>query len=567
MMFKSLGKSNRNQSKILRNLSFLALFFLFFSVFFIVLERLFLPLAWYPYQTQSLLEATKLKPVILTSSKTQGIYSRSWFFPKPSSAKLVFKAKVNTLKERDIWGASDSAFQINWIADSNRGYTRVLNPKGVDPYLYRSVATKLPLAGQHFRVKIQMRSRTNIPVVGCRGVWLQENGGSYASKCFPVALTKDWQTFCFDWIPPSQAISKSLRIVLNDFDGLELDVRNLVLEQEISSSWKSLLPIEPTGAAMWLDWANRDKSAYPPNVSLSPNGLWHEYTVETTISTPIKLSASLWLEPGFSAELKDVEWKTSGLETTSPENLLIQPFRSAIWYSDPNIAGHSLAVLSLATVFLTSSIWFGSFAAIIGLIGIYFTESRTAWFALLVGLPWLLWFVLSPKQRPWFFGVIFVLGIVGFSARGTEILGRLATVDQLEVTRQSIWRSAASFVLDHPWGGSSIDFTKTYSQAHPKELVKVTHAHNFWLQMGVRFGLLGLFISIVLTLALVRFFWLRDGWRALALLLPILGMNIFDYSFDNLGVWLPIAFCSVALQWGKTSTLQKKSKFLKDVEV
>jgi hypothetical protein len=562
------NSSIRKQNNILRNLSLFAIFFLLFSVSFIVLERFYLPFAWYPYHAGSLLEATGLKPTVLSSDKKVNIFSRSWFFSRSSSAKLTFRAKVKSLKERDLWGASDPAFQINWVADSEGGYTRVLSPKSFDPYLYRSVTTESPIAGQHFRVSIQMRSRANIPALGCRGVWLQENGGSYASRCVPVALTNNWQTFSFDWIPPRQAISRSVRVVINDFDGFEFDLRNLVIEQELADGWKSLLPLEPTGAALWLDWTNRDKKKLQPNISLNPDGEWHKYSIQAVAQTPTKVSASLWLEPGFNAELKDIRWETVGINSVLPQNLLIQPFRSAIWYGDPNTAGHSLATLCLVAVFLTSSIWFGSVASILGLIGIYFTESRTAWFAILAGLPWLLWFLLAQKQRLWFFGALFILGIVGFSTKGNDILGRLATVDQIEVTRQSIWRVAASYISDHPWGGSSSDFTRRYSQSHPEKTVKVTHAHNFWLQMGVRFGFLGLLISIILTAVLIKFFWLREGWRALALLLPILWMNVFDYSFDNLGVWLPIAFCGLALQWIKSSALgRNNNQISKDVEV
>jgi hypothetical protein len=535
-----LKKTSDNFKNILRvSLLCLAFAFLFLSVLFMVLEHFFLPSSWYPYEVDSLSKVLKIKPIIIKSSENSPIYSRNWFFPEPVLSKFHFDARVKMIEQRDIWGASDAAFQLNWITSDR--YTRVFTPRGADPFLYRSVSTKSPISGHEFRVSIKMRSRRNIPISGCRGVWLQENGGTYPFACFPIALTPNWQTFRFEWKAPKEALSKSIRVVLNDFDDLEFDVRDLVLEQKVSDVWETLLPLEPTGTVMILDWSQRNKNLTPPNISLIPDNNWHKYTLIPTLTEATKLTASLWLLPEMSVEIKDVTWEQTEQSNFQPQSLLVEPFRSVLWFGHPNYAGHSLATITLIGVFLATNLWLGVVVSLLGLVGVYFTESRTAWFALGIGLPWLFGLVFSKKQRYWFFGALIILAILGLSTVGSDFLGRLASVDQSGTTRQSVWRTALSFIKVHPWNGSSNSaFTEFYAQVHPGTLEKINHAHNFWLQMGVRFGVFGLLTSLGLTLILVRFVWFRGNWKALAVLIPILGMNMIDYSLDFAGVSIPL---------------------------
>jgi O-Antigen ligase len=552
------SKKSNNLKNILRvSLSCLAFAFLFLSVFFIVVERSFLPDAWYPYQVDSLSKVLKIRPIIVESTENSPIYSRSWFFPNPSVSKLHFDARVKMTKQRDIWGASDPAFQLNWVTSPSESHTRVFTPHGADPFLYRSVSTKSPIASHTFRVSIQMRSRVKLPLSGCRGIWLQENGGTYSFGCFPVALSPSWHTFRFEWTAPEEALSKSIRVVLNDFDGLEFDVRDLVLEQEVSGVWESLLPLEPTGAVMLLDWSQRDKNLTPPNVSLIPDNNWHNYTLTPTLTETTKLTASLWLLPEMSVEIKNVNWELAGKGNSQPQGLLVEPFRSVLWFGHPNYAGHSLATITLIGVFLATNSWLSVVVSLLGLVGVYFTESRTAWFALGIGLPWLFGLILSKKQRYWFFGTLIILAILGLSTVGSDFLGRLASIDQSGTTRQSVWRTALSFIKVHPWNGSSNSaFTEFYAQVHPGTLEKINHAHNFWLQMGVRFGVFGLLTSLGLTLILVRFVWFRGNWKALAVLIPILGMNMIDYSLDFAAVSIPLL---LFLFWLQVSSKESNS--------
>lgn len=308
---------------------------LLLSVVFIVLEIIFLPQTWYPYQSESLFQALQLEPTKLLGTSQIGIFSRDWQISAPATAQLNFRAKIHDKNGQDIWGFSTPSLKTIWNVSPQGGFLRVQVPVSGDPYLYRSVATSVPISRQRFRATVQMRARVPIARQGCRGVWLQENGGTYAAQCFPVALIPQWETFSFEWQPPAAAISKSIRVVINDFDGLELDIRGLKIELQQAKKWQELIPLEPTGASIYLDWQGRDKNTIQPYVPLQVDQLWHEYSIAAKLQAPAKLTASLFLQSDFQSELQSVQLTTTG--TNSARALLSKPFRSQIWFADPNL--------------------------------------------------------------------------------------------------------------------------------------------------------------------------------------------------------------------------------------
>lgn len=519
---------------------------LLLSVVFIVLELFFLPSAWYPYQTNSFLQALAILPSTLVGTPTIGLFSRDWRINTAGNVQFNFSAKIYNNNPMDLWGFSMDSFKTQWVQSPKESFLRVQVPTGTDPYLYRSVTTPVQIAGQRFRVSLEMRSQLPIASQGCRGVWIQENGGSYTSQCFPVALSEQWKTFNFEWQAPTTALSKSVRVVINDFDGLELDIRKLRIDWRVAGNWVALNPLEPTGAVMYLDWLGRDKNEVRPYISLTTDGLWHKYSITTKLPTATKLTAIAFLQPGFHCELLNVQIKVPGNDPYSIQTLLTQPFRSAIWFGDPNIAGHSLAALALFTVFLAPNIWIGALGLILGFVGIFFTESRAAWLAGGIGLPWLFWFLLAESQRKWFVGAVLIVILVTIYTGNINSFGRLFTTDQIGVTRQDIWSVAWHSIIQHPWTGIGNDqFSKIYTETYPTIPIPITHAHNFWLQSGVRFGFFGLIISIGLSLVLIAFFWQYGRWRALAFLLAIFVMNVLDYSLEYIGVLLPLLLGSI----------------------
>ena len=299
---------------------------------------------------------------------------------------------------------------------------------------------------------------------------------------------------------------------------------------------------------MWLDWPDRNKDDPQPNVALNPDGIWHDYRVSGSNKTLREITALLWLERNMSVEVKGVSLGNS--ETTiSFSPVLTKPFRSAVWFLNANYAGHSLVAFTLLILFLLPQNVWGLWATIIigliGGVGVYFTESRAAWFALGIGLLCSLNLLLPKWSRVWFWGATATgLALVALSGGG-EFLGRLASVDQSGTTRQSIWKVAINYLTSHPFAISPASaFADVYVATYPSATEKISHAHNFWLQMGVRFGVFGIFASLVLTVLMVLFYWKQGSWKALFFLMPLLLMNFLDYSLDYAGVLVPLVLGS-----------------------
>jgi hypothetical protein len=57
--------------------------------------------------------------------------------------------------------------------------------------------------------------------------------------------------------------------------------------------------------------------------------------------------------------------------------------------------------------------------------------------------------------------------------------------------------------------------------------------------MGVRFGVFGMIGAFCLTAGILWFAWYFGSWRGIAFVMPFLVMNMFDYSMDYPGVWIP----------------------------
>jgi hypothetical protein len=531
----------------------LALAILSASAVYVILERIFLPYAWSPYGANSLLEVVQQKPVTFESGNTSKIYLRRWKMSSETRTTLRFSAKARRKDDRDLWGVSipSPSFTPVWFNDSQGGFTRVQTPLGDDPYLFRSSRTSSPIALQQFRVELEMRSREIIPAQNCRGVWLQENGGSYASKCFPIELTPRWKKFLFDWTAPIEAHSSSIRVVLNDFDGLEYDVRNLVLSQKVGFKWEALSTLEPTGVQVWLDWKREDKFKPSPSVAITPDDIWRDYSLKMDGNIDTIVTALLSLERDRLVFIRSVRWKGEKLSYTA---LLDVPFRSSVWFSNPNYAGHSFASFTLFILFLLPSsvlgVNIGVLVSILGLVSVYFTESRAAWGGILIGIPWLIWFYIRENQKILLVAGLITVLAVGVTADANGFWERLTLGDRSSTTRQSIWETAVEYIVEHPFGGGSpIDFNKTYAENNPMAKEKVWHAHNFWLQMGVRFGWIGFLASALVTVFLTNLFWVVEKWRGLAFLLPIFWMNTIDYSLDNIGVWPVVLVASLFCLW------------------
>lgn len=234
---------------------------------------------------------------------------------------------------------------------------------------------------------------------------------------------------------------------------------------------------------------------------------------------------------------------------------LVGAFDGAESGFNPNqVAGALLYVLPLGLALLVLMArqrgyrrWLGiPLLVAVGMIGVvfFFTQSRSALLGLVAGIGVML-------LLPWRRGLAFIaagilLGIVALPWIPFDlILGQAGEVEELVGTvtfegRQEIWSRALYGIADFSFTGMGLGtFREIVHILYPLFSISPTfdigHAHNFFLQTGLDFGVPGLIALLAIYLTgvthLVRVCWTHT-WRqslwAIGLLGVLLGHTLYD---------------------------------------
>jgi O-Antigen ligase len=473
------------------------------------------------------------------------LVSRFWTLaPGPSALRLEFEARKTGPTSHWTWDSSQAGFQLRQLTESGIPWTRVVFPRGVDPYLSRIVETGQPISGRTFQVSLELRSRKPISASGCRGVWLQEFGGGYASGCLPVALNAQWQRFTYSWTAPQLTDSPSkLRVVLNDFDGLEFDVRGFQLQEQIRELSGKTALVSLLRPWVGLTWPGI-KTSESNRVYIENTSDWQSYVLDADPSLqPRAFEVQAVASPGESnIELR----KTRLLGRNGLLNLVpkVQPYRISLWFPSPNLLGHMVVVVGLCAMALAHRSRWVILACLLTVLALLPTESRAAWLAFVVGGPWLLWIATSKQTRVF---VIVALMALLVATLGLGGLDRVSIIsfsttpeDGNPLSRPEIWAVAWQALLVHPLGLGEGGFALWFNHVRPEAAGMILHAHDFWLELAVRYGWLGLLSAVAFTSGLLVFGWLWGGFRGLALVVSVLLMNVFDYTLFFPGVAYPL---------------------------
>jgi hypothetical protein len=466
-------------------------------------------------------------------AKTNQFFKRSWFVqPEATSPVLRFEAREATSPSLN-WVASSAGIDIK----SNSDITKISVTQVRDPFVQQVFFTGAPLAGRRFRVALDFRANKSFPAFGCRGIWLQESGGNYAGVCQSVRLGPNWKRFELTWLAPNSIHSPaSLQVVLNDFDGITFEVRNLELEERIADRWVSLL--QP-----WVQLGQGVGRA-SNRVYLKQSDQWQSYQVTSGKSEQLQAMAYL---AGAGFELRGIQLENAPinwLRTIQKNNQ-----RYAMWFEHPNLAGHAILAIGLCAMLLTTRFCSRLGLFFLALVALWFTGSRGAWFGYQVaGILLLVWCATDWYQRSALAIVVSVLVLTG-----VFVSGRTISIPSFEdgnpVSRTMIWEGAIQALMEHPIGLGEHGFKPWFERKHPGFNGQVEHAHNFWLEMAVRYGWLGVFSGMTLTISLVLWSWRVGGWDAIFVVLGVLIANVFDYSllFPNVALTLYVALNSMWL--------------------
>ncbi len=509
------------------------------------------------------LSSTKIVNQLLTYDvPNQGL--RVWQTSKPTESVILdFDAKIEkgqVVQDWD-WLRNHPDYQLEPYIENGQLFTRVITPSNGNPRLRRSFELGYPAGGRTFRASLQMRASQEVNPEGCRGIMLIagyaeiDNRGK---KCLSVSLESRWKTFDLVWTVPEEVNSNTVYLDLTNFAGLSFDVRNVKLFIKNGQAWQQLAPLIP--ASPYISISTLDANGRIKRLAAS--GFVPTNEIQRFI-IPIKLNQSasyiivrfhLGKETNNSIKflrIQNFEIKSAVTQerlTVSPPQPLSQ-FRQRYFFPHANLAGHSVAVLGLiAFLSLASRNYLLPALGVIflSLPVVWMTGSRTAWLSLILGFTWLLYLSFVQKgrlrQSLVLLGIVMILGISILASFEAEDLGRVSSIDtKTQILRRTIWATAwDTFKAYRLTGVNASQFAKYIEATGVPSGEIVAHAHNLWLQFAVSYGVTGLLAIIWLTGGFVYLAWRWGRWHGLALIIPVLIMNIFDYTFFYAGVLFPL---------------------------
>ena len=485
---------------------------------------------------------------------------RNWNAAGLKTATLRFEVRLASGQTAWDWFRSDAAFVLERQPGLDYPHTRVRVPKAVpgngQPYLMRTFDVGEPLSGRIFRVLLDLRRAPKVapdaaattavspkavlsasdivsgnPVGGrdCQGIALQAWAKRGGGRCLPVALTDTWQRYSLSWRVPDGVDASVVRIVLSGFAEQTFDVRRV----RLFTPKKELRPLLPQGGGVQVAWGRRPEAH--SGKSFIPTPEWRTFTVAAARTTGDTLSATLYTASGLVLETRNVTVTGPG---GAPLPRAPGSTRQTIVFGDPNLAGHTLGTLGLALVSLAGPL-VGALGGALTLLGVGLTGSRAALLGVGFSLLWLFWLQLPTGRRRLAFTALGV-GIVGLvGALWLDLWPQLSALRLFSLgettARRNIWAAAWEAFAAHPWRGlGGGGFPAYWAERHRGEAVQ--HAHNLWLEFAASYGALGLLSTLGLTLSLSLVAWRWGGVRALALVVGVLVMNLFDTTFFYSGV-------------------------------
>ena len=500
-------------------------------------ERLMLARSWQvdderlEYETRLLLgqDSVRESPVY-----------RLWDVPSSANTMtLAFDARYLSGPRGWYWQTIPRDTPIEYHPSDLAGsdFTRITFAEDGDPYALQRFEVPTGVSGRRFRVSVQLRTvqplEDDTDNVGRVYLFAGANNARWGR----AGLGPAWRTISYEWDVPGEPDSTSapISIILNDFNGLIVDVRRASLEVFADDTWTPVGVAEDTGATIELTQRGQEPVA---SLRFMPTANWQRFELSSNVpdSSDGELLGLLRLEPHLVVQTRNVV-----LETDAGRALpLPHTRRQALWFAQPNLLGHTLAVATVLVVLTSPAPLLLALGIVLGFVGIWLTGSRAAYGATLVGIFWLAWLRL-PQQRRWYLlAASIILAAVAFGFQ--EQLGRLQVFGvDVRTSRVMIWRTAVRGFLSAPFLGlgdnTPADFAadipargfRAFWQAtHPTSQEIVSHAHNLWLSLASRYGFFGVMAALWLSVSLPMLAWRVGRWYGLGLVVVLAVLNTVD---------------------------------------
>ncbi len=509
---------------------FSIIIFIILSLFFvlnIVFQNSILPKLWYPYgfntSLLAALDEIRDNKKTFLSDKNLSWWSKKYEIGSRTPADLTFNYSVNSQSTRR-WLSSNSQsvklkegankVSVSFIEDGNihRYYTI---PKKIQSFFIR--IKFLEYSGDKSACKIHF-SEFVVPCFSSKETVFPYNFTTRVVG-FRSPISKN---------PDLMRISGSnSRFTFTDFEVFYLnDMREEV----------NLFHSRPEAFNILIQTINSSNSAVKEKIYFfesSPNNVYRKFSTALDLQYAKYLNVSFNVSPqtrlvidNFSIISRKSELPTVRLGSIGDLPILM--------FGNKNLAGHSLAALSLCLLLglvnnrklLVAGFIFSAF--IILPIG-----SRTAFVSFCAGFCLLFFSYISSKEVAKFY----LFGLLG-------IITIFFVLDANDlIPRTKIWLAGLHVFYDDINGVGNVQesITREFGILYPNlASFQIDHAHNFWLQMAIRFGVFGFLGAFVLSVFIICCAWFFGKAKGIAFVAPLFLMNIFDYSLDYIGVWIPM---------------------------
>ena len=453
---------------------------------------------------------------------------RRWSGPADAGPVQVHMLARAVPAEGDLWQGTSGRARVRSGAASAAGVMVDVPPGDRGTVTRVVIVGPKAAAADRFRVSIHLRLRGSASL-GRPVVNVSQLGGA-SRVTAPVAPGASWQWVRIDWAPPVSGRRDAVALSLTGLAGNGTVIGRTMLEAWINGRWQvidlsprvlvRLEALDGSGAIM------RDYEA-----TFTPTAKWTPY--EVALNSASGGSLRLIATVGSGAVVRFKGLRAIAMNTHLPLRSLPRSRRIVLAGLPPNLLGHTLVALYLVVLALAGGWRTTLVATLLTLTGIALSGSRAAMLGAATGTLLFLRPSDLRRRRRW---VPIALGLLSLTIVFAVLEQRPSGTD---VTRPEIWATAARAFVSHPLHGLAVPFGTFWSQSHPDE-VPVTHAHDLWLQFAAAYGLGGLLAVAWLTVALGRLAWLWGGWRGVSLVVPILIMNVFDYTLFFSGVLYPL---------------------------
>lgn len=437
-----------------------------------------------------------------------------------SAEELNFSTELRLVDaaSEQSWFADQGTIQLSTARDGILTYAH-FDPGEHGSYISRAFRTARPLANRRFEMTLSFRS---LQVENCPKIIMAQQGGVFR-KVFQVCADKEWQLHRFEWQVPLEADLRTLVVSILADANKDIHLAGLELEEAGVS-----IPSTLTGIHFRLRWEGQREDDWP-YLHILPTSTWERYEVKAFTSGQGLLRAELWLEPDSKVEIRRTSLRPRSAVRAKAERL-----REAFGTPHPNLAGHAAASLFLMMLYLrvpTTQALPGLAAA---LVCVWLTGSRTALFSLYGGVFIMVWRLSGRRMRFTFFILFTLVTLVSWS-----YLGRLVQLSSDAFVRWEVWQASLLAFCDHIWFGLGGDLN-TYLTTSTYRETEISHAHNFFLDQAVRFGIAGLISSLWLCGSLLYLSAKHSGMTGLCAIGLVIFMNFIDTSLFYVGVFVPI---------------------------